>query len=75
MAALLAGAYLADMVVVELMPQAIGALDVSIVVPGVHRVSRMDQHAIQGVRLSLLAPVGHEGPQVQLSVKVNLHQQ
>ena len=66
--------YLADMIVIKLMPQAVGGPDKGIVMARVHRVAGVHQHPIQAVGLRRPPPVGHEGSQVQLGVKINLQQ-
>ena len=51
------GSHLTDMVVIQLMPQAIGRLDKGIVVTRVHRVAGVHKDTVEAVGLSRAAPV------------------
>jgi hypothetical protein len=67
-----APARLLDLVVVALVPQAVGRAHEAVVVPAVHGVAGVHEHAEELVRLRAGAPVAHVRRQVQPRAKVHL---
>ena len=64
--------HLLDLVVVALVPEPVGGAHETVVVPAVHAVTGMHQHAKQLVLLRLAAAIAHVRRQVQPRVKVHL---
>ena len=67
-----APARLFDLVVIALVPQAVGRAHEAVVVPAVHGVASVHEHAEELVRLRVAAPVAHVRRQVQARAKVHL---